>query len=306
MSKPPAFQFYTKDFTDDPMVKLLNKEQKGAYLMLLCTAWAQEEPGILPNDDEMLAPWAECNAKEWAKNRTAILRCFKVLPDGRLLQKRMREEYLKQLARREERAEAGAKGARARWESSRAEPPLSASLSHSSAMAELSRSNGSAMPEPMANDGSSSASSSASASALPESTHTPRAYAREGGAHPSHQGFQAVWAAKTGIAMPDAMTLLEARRRLEAYAEAQGVHFPTTVDRALAEFEAEVKSWSSPQPLTPELFLRKWDQIQARMAGKVPAAIASVTRIGNARAGAVAVGHAKPAPANTETKLREL
>ena len=83
--------------------------------------------------------------------------------------------------------------------------------------------------------------------------------------------------------MPDAMTLLEVRRCLEAYAETEGLHFPTVVARALAEFEAEVKSWSVPQPLTPQLFLRKWDQVQARMAGKVPVALAPVTRIGVGR-----------------------
>ena len=46
MSKPPAFQFYAKDFISDMNVVMMSLEERGAYITLLSHLWIQ---GWLPN-----------------------------------------------------------------------------------------------------------------------------------------------------------------------------------------------------------------------------------------------------------------
>jgi len=39
INKPPAFQFYPKDFLMDDKVIVMNLEEIGAYIKLLCLCW---------------------------------------------------------------------------------------------------------------------------------------------------------------------------------------------------------------------------------------------------------------------------
>ncbi|MBA0089140.1 MAG: hypothetical protein HRJ53_29470 [Acidobacteria bacterium Pan2503] len=47
MNKPPAFQFYAKDWRSSRTVQLMSMEDRGVYIDLLCAAWNSDEPGTL-------------------------------------------------------------------------------------------------------------------------------------------------------------------------------------------------------------------------------------------------------------------
>ena len=111
--KPPSFPFYVRDFATDPRVLVMTCEEVGGYVMLLCAAWLQPEPGVLPNDDETLAALSRLRER-WPDCRKRILAAF-VVDGERLIQKRMvavreaqRRYYRGQKAR-------GKAGANARW-----------------------------------------------------------------------------------------------------------------------------------------------------------------------------------------------
>ena len=114
---------------------------------------------------------------------------------------------------------------------------------------------------------------------------------------PKPQPFAALWGAITGELMPPAYEIGKVRESIAAYAQAQGRPFPETADSALAAFREEVASWANARPLTADLFLRKWGEIQARMAGKVPK---GGKRDGPRR------GPLEPMPAATESKTEIL
>lgn len=116
--KVPAFQMYPNDFEGDPNVKLLDNEELGAYVRLIFVAWAQADKGILPLDEEKLAKWSRMG-RRWARSRDAILACFRITADGRIIQKRLVKEYEKIVARRAERKEAGSRGGKAKAERAR-------------------------------------------------------------------------------------------------------------------------------------------------------------------------------------------
>jgi uncharacterized protein YdaU (DUF1376 family) len=113
-NEAPAFQLYVKDFLSDPFVDVMTPEELGGYFRLILIAWQQSNPGYLPGDDRLLADWSKLKHR-WKACRTAILRCFKELPDGRIYQKRMVEIAAEMAARRRDRVEAGRAGGRAKW-----------------------------------------------------------------------------------------------------------------------------------------------------------------------------------------------
>jgi uncharacterized protein YdaU (DUF1376 family) len=46
--KPPAFQFYVKDWMTSPTVLRMTHAERGIYVWLLCVSWNGDEPGTLP------------------------------------------------------------------------------------------------------------------------------------------------------------------------------------------------------------------------------------------------------------------
>ena len=136
MNKPPAFQFYPKDFLTDDKVALMNLEQVGAYIKLLCYCWLN---GGLPNDQEELRNMCGCSdAITWSKIWKKISKCF-YEKNQKLFNKRLDKEKRVQKKRRKLLQTAGKKGAEKRWPG------------HSQAIA-----------RPMAKNSSSSSSSSSS------------------------------------------------------------------------------------------------------------------------------------------------
>lgn len=143
MSRPPSFQFYPKDYLADEAVSRMTLEQQGAYMRLLCYAWSMDKPGVLPNDDAVLAQLSTLGPR-WPECRDAIARAFKI-SDTEWIQERMRRERRAQIKRKSHRSEAGKRGANARWH------------------AEV---NGQAIDLPLAKNSSSSSTAFASASAI--------------------------------------------------------------------------------------------------------------------------------------------
>ena len=52
--RSPAFQFYPNDWLSSQNITLMTPAEEGAYIRLLCYAWADPDCSI-PNDDEILA-----------------------------------------------------------------------------------------------------------------------------------------------------------------------------------------------------------------------------------------------------------
>lgn len=111
--RAPSFLFWVGDFLSDPVVAAMSAEEVGAYVLLLCYAWQSDRPGVLANDDAVLARLTRLHER-WPEHREAVLRAF-VVSDKVLTQKRMVAEA-RATARRMERARAsGERGANARW-----------------------------------------------------------------------------------------------------------------------------------------------------------------------------------------------
>jgi uncharacterized protein YdaU (DUF1376 family) len=154
MKQPPAFQFYPADFLADENVMLMNNRELGCYMRLMCYTWRE---GSIPNDIEKIAKLCVEDGSAMAQLWLAISSCFERAPDrdDRLVHPRLDLERLKQQEHRKERAESGKKGAKSRWNK------------HDGTA------NGSAIAQPMANDGSSSSTSPISKSKSEEQKRAP-------------------------------------------------------------------------------------------------------------------------------------
>src|SRR6184192_4295386 len=91
-NKPPAFQFYVKDWLSSPTTRTMSLEAKGAYIQLLATAWDGEPPGSLPKDDERLRMLAGASDAEWMRVRVPVLSNFSDVR-GKLVNKKLHEQW---------------------------------------------------------------------------------------------------------------------------------------------------------------------------------------------------------------------
>ena len=125
-NKPPAFQFYVKDWLSSESVVVMTAEQRGWYIQLLCHAWNSEPIATLPADDRKLKALAGA-AESWATEKQAVLDCFEVEGD-RLVNRRLANQFKEMEEFRNSKSEAGRKGNEMRWNKNRtqiAERPLS-------------------------------------------------------------------------------------------------------------------------------------------------------------------------------------
>lgn len=113
MSKSPAFQFYPKDYQSDEAVRLMNHEERGIYLDLLCAEWLE---GSIPSNPALLARLIGTTKKKM--EAAWILVGPKFVPDasgnGRLIHPRLEEERVKQAEWREKSSKGGLKSAEVR------------------------------------------------------------------------------------------------------------------------------------------------------------------------------------------------
>lgn len=111
----PAFQFYPGDWLSSPHVTLMTPEQEGAYIRLLCYAWADPDCSI-PDDDEILAKLSRLG-EGWFKGGSSVVRkCFEPHPEiaGKLVNLRLLKERKKQEIWREKSRSGGIKSAESR------------------------------------------------------------------------------------------------------------------------------------------------------------------------------------------------
>jgi uncharacterized protein YdaU (DUF1376 family) len=114
--KPPAFQFYAKDWLSSPSVRCMSLCSVGAYIMLLASAWDNEPVATLPDDDEKLRRLARCTPEEWAGSRDEVMANFESFEEeGRLVNARLRQQYQELAAYTDTMKGRAKNAAEARW-----------------------------------------------------------------------------------------------------------------------------------------------------------------------------------------------
>jgi len=117
LNKPPAFQFYAKDWISSKTIQTSTAEQCGWYINLIACAWDSDQPGVLPNDMDKLWKLAHAESREkFESEGVEILAQFPVVRGGK---KRHNVKLVQQFAAIKARHEsvrvAGERGAKSRW-----------------------------------------------------------------------------------------------------------------------------------------------------------------------------------------------
>ena len=94
MSKPPAFQFYVKDWRSSQTVRKMSAADRGHYIDLLCAFWDSEEPGILPFDPDLIAKYAILDPRVVKKFLRKYETSFSHVGDKLVCQK-LRDQWLR-------------------------------------------------------------------------------------------------------------------------------------------------------------------------------------------------------------------
>ncbi len=115
MQKPPAYQWYVRQWLSSPTRLSMTKSERSAYRDLLDHCW--ECGGSLPNDHDLLRRMADCTKAEWRRFGEKILSHFFKLPDGRLTNALIKELWEERAAFIENRSVSGKHGAAKRWHS---------------------------------------------------------------------------------------------------------------------------------------------------------------------------------------------
>jgi uncharacterized protein YdaU (DUF1376 family) len=112
---PPAFQFYASDWLGSTRIALMTLEQQGAYIRLLCHAWADDDCS-LPGDDRLLANLSTLGQR-WGRLKTEILACFDPHPERpeRLINAKLYAVRQAQIEARESGSRGGQRSAEKRW-----------------------------------------------------------------------------------------------------------------------------------------------------------------------------------------------
>src|SRR5271155_1931542 len=107
-NKPPAFQFYAKDWRSSPNVRMMTREERGLYIDLLALAWDSEEPGTIamtiPQICRELRVYSASLRKFLAKNSASWQQV-----NGKLIQPKLSLQWDKYKEISEKRQQAGSK-----------------------------------------------------------------------------------------------------------------------------------------------------------------------------------------------------
>jgi len=116
-NKPPAFQFFVKDWTASPTRQMMSLAGQGAYINLLAVAWDSDPIGTIPNQPDKLWKLADAMPDEWANIRDEVLQNFEQFDDDptRLVNKRLRRQWLELKEFSDMASDRARKGAEARW-----------------------------------------------------------------------------------------------------------------------------------------------------------------------------------------------
>lgn len=119
-TKPPAFQFYVRDYMTDETVMMMDLAQEGAYIRLLCHQWLE---GSIPNDIAALARLCRVSSTKMKKIWQKVSPCFTDSGNGRLVNSKLDEQRQDIEGWRKKQSDAGRSGAQKRW-SGDIGPPL--------------------------------------------------------------------------------------------------------------------------------------------------------------------------------------
>jgi uncharacterized protein YdaU (DUF1376 family) len=123
-NKPPAFQFFVKDWTASPTRQMMSLAAQGAYINLLAIAWDSDPIATIPNQPDKLWRLAGAMPEEWGLIKDEVLENFEPFDEDstRLVNKRLRRQWLELKEFSEMAAARGNKGAAARWPKETQEP----------------------------------------------------------------------------------------------------------------------------------------------------------------------------------------
>ena len=98
-NKPPAFQFYPKDFISDMNVMMMTNEEVGVYIKTLCHIWLEinipDDSGKIQRLCNHPSTTLTTKDKAWEKIWSAVRPCF-YDKNGKLYHKRLDKERRKQ------------------------------------------------------------------------------------------------------------------------------------------------------------------------------------------------------------------
>ena len=123
-NKPPAFQFYVKDWTASPTRQMMSLAGQGAYINLLAVAWDSDPIATIPNQPDKLWKLAGAMPEEWTVIKDEVLESFEPFDEDstRLVNKRLRRQWLELKEFSEMASDRGKKGAAGRWSKDTPEP----------------------------------------------------------------------------------------------------------------------------------------------------------------------------------------
>ena len=123
-NKPPAFQFYAKDWTASPTRQMMSLAAQGAYINLLAIAWDSDPIATIPNQPDKLWKLATAMPEEWTLIKDEVLENFEPFDEDstRLVNKRLRRQWLELKEFSEMASDRGKKGAAGRWPKNTQEP----------------------------------------------------------------------------------------------------------------------------------------------------------------------------------------
>jgi hypothetical protein len=78
--RPPAFQFYWKQWLSDDKVLAMSWEARGMHMHFICIAYQQHSPCTLPDDDELLQSWVGF-PNNWDALKKQIFRAWRHDPE---------------------------------------------------------------------------------------------------------------------------------------------------------------------------------------------------------------------------------
>jgi uncharacterized protein YdaU (DUF1376 family) len=232
--KPPAFQFYAKDWLTSKAVISMSAVQRGYYIHLLAHSWDSPRPGYLQDDPELLWKLAGAKSrKHWEKDAALVLAQFPKAGRGIRVNRRLAGERKAQVDRSSRYSSSGLAGAKARWDS---------------------KLHGNAIETPMAENGSSSSSSSSSSffSLTPKDYRAKNALAHD----PNFEKFWESYPRKVGKVaaekkwkklsppLPVVLEWIEAYRETEQWADEQFIPHPATF--------LNQRRWEDPKPQKAE------------------------------------------------------
>lgn len=112
-----AFLFYPADYLNDPAVLRMGVLGRGAYGgALLPALWDQPEPGVVEDDDSLLALLAKCTPSEWRQVRDKVSLAFDTTSrPGFWIQRRMVAERIAQDRWFRAKSRLGKAAANMRW-----------------------------------------------------------------------------------------------------------------------------------------------------------------------------------------------